>query len=130
MSPNIKAIVGLEGGGFFSFPSDTYLHDIEVVEGVNTGSVALNTSQAGKWVVKMIVTFKMTTRAHLFNANRSLGLAAVKHYIKRPDVRLWFNKHRPKILQNALPRLLAFPLPIYRYFCTPNAPSVKIHTDI
>ena len=37
-SPNIKAMVGLEGGGFFSFPSDTYLHDIEVVEGVNTGS--------------------------------------------------------------------------------------------
>ena len=31
-------MVGLEGGGFFSFPSDTYLHDIEVVEGVNTGS--------------------------------------------------------------------------------------------
>lgn len=28
------------------------------------------------------------------------------------------------------PRLLAFPLPIYRYFCTLNAPSVKIHTDI
>lgn len=33
-SPNIKAMVGLEGGGFFSFPADTDLHDIEVAEGV------------------------------------------------------------------------------------------------
>ena len=34
------------------------------------------------------------------------------------------------ILPPLLTRLLAFPLPIYRYFCTLNAPSVKIHTDI
>lgn len=34
------------------------------------------------------------------------------------------------ISSTTAPRLLAFPLPIYRYFCTLNAPSVKIHTDI
>ena len=34
------------------------------------------------------------------------------------------------ISSTTAPRLLAFPLPIYRYFCTLNTPSVKIHTDI
>lgn len=33
-STHIKAMVGLEGGGFFSFPADTDLRDIEVEEGV------------------------------------------------------------------------------------------------
>lgn len=34
------------------------------------------------------------------------------------------------ISSTTAPRLLAFPLPIYRYFCTLNTPSVKIHTNI
>lgn len=33
-TPHIKAMVGLEGGGFFSFPAETFLSDIEVEEGI------------------------------------------------------------------------------------------------
>lgn len=33
-APHIKAMVGLEGGGFFSFPAETDLSDIKVEEGI------------------------------------------------------------------------------------------------